>query len=242
MGVAGGPKIPRDNLVCAYDAANFKSYPGSGTTWFDLSGNGSHLTLNDANRHNGTGGGSYMDFTAGIAKYLPGSTLTNIPGTEVSNGTICIFSTIKGPDNDWKTLVRGQGTNNDHQVIINFTNGIDLGAYDNDSGNGFNDSGFDVDTLSNRTTEYHFMAWKLSTSSPFYEFFYDENLATYSGRLTGMSTYKLGFASVGAYHNQNSSTTSFSQEWGSIRMFLFYDKHLTEAELREVYRSYKTRL
>ena len=241
MGAAGGPKIPRDNLVCAYDAANFKSYPGSGTTWFDLSGNGSDLTLNDANRHNNIGAGSYMDFNSGIAKYLPAG-LDNIPGTEVSNGTMCIFSTIKGPDSDWKTLTRGTNTNGDHQVIISYANGIDLGAYDNDSGNGFNDSGFNVDTLSNRTTEYHFMAWKLSTTSPFYEFFYDENLTTSSGTITSLLTYKLGFASIGGYHNGSSAVGSFSQEWGAIRMFLFYDKHLSEQELREVYNSYKTRL
>lgn len=239
MGAAGGPKIPRDNLVCAYDAANYKSYPGSGTTWFDLSGNDNDLTLSSSGRWNDSGAASYMDFTAGIAKYLPGGSLTDIPGTAVANGTMCIFSTIKGPDSDWKTLTRG--ASQDHQVIIQQSNGIDLGMYDN-SGNDFNDSGFNVDTLSNRTTEYHFLAWKLSTSSPFYEFFYDENLSTYSGRLTGVSTSTLGFACVGGYHNGSSSPTSFSQEWGSIRMFLFYDKHLSEVELRNVYDSYRNRL
>lgn len=241
MGAHGGPKVPRANLVCAYDAANYKSYPGSGTTWFDLSGNGSHLTLNSAGAWNSNGAASYMDFTANIAKYLPAG-LANITGTEVNNGTICIFSTIKGPDGDWKTLTRGTNTNGDHQVIIQQTNGIDLGAYDNDSGNSFNDSGFNVDTLSNRTTEYHFLAWKLSTSSPYYQFYYDENLTTSSGTITSLLTYKLGFASIGGYHNGSSSIGSFSQEWGSIRMFLFYDRHLSETELREVYNSYKTRL
>jgi hypothetical protein len=34
-----GPKIVTDGLVLCLDAANRKSYPGSGTTWFDLSNN-----------------------------------------------------------------------------------------------------------------------------------------------------------------------------------------------------------
>jgi len=34
-----GPKIVKDGLVLALDAANAKSYPGTGTTWEDLSGN-----------------------------------------------------------------------------------------------------------------------------------------------------------------------------------------------------------
>lgn len=37
-----GPDIVTDGLVLALDAANVKSYPGSGTTWYDLSGNGAH--------------------------------------------------------------------------------------------------------------------------------------------------------------------------------------------------------
>jgi hypothetical protein len=37
--------IIKDNLVLYLDAANSLSYPRSGTTWSDLSGNGNHLTL-----------------------------------------------------------------------------------------------------------------------------------------------------------------------------------------------------
>jgi hypothetical protein len=44
MGIAYNPAIIRSNLVLCLDAANPKSYPGSGTTWFDLSGNGRNFT------------------------------------------------------------------------------------------------------------------------------------------------------------------------------------------------------
>lgn len=40
-----GPKIVRDGLVLALDAADKNSYPGSGTTWFDVSGNSNNGTL-----------------------------------------------------------------------------------------------------------------------------------------------------------------------------------------------------
>jgi hypothetical protein len=39
------PNIVTDGLVLYLDAANTKSYPGSGTTWFDISGNNNHVTL-----------------------------------------------------------------------------------------------------------------------------------------------------------------------------------------------------
>lgn len=45
MAPSYGPKIVKDGLVLALDAANPKSYPGTGTTWNDLSGNGSNGTL-----------------------------------------------------------------------------------------------------------------------------------------------------------------------------------------------------
>ena len=37
-------RIVRDGLVLCLDAADRKSYPGTGTTWFDRSGNGNHGT------------------------------------------------------------------------------------------------------------------------------------------------------------------------------------------------------
>ena len=45
MGAYAGPDISESGLVLALDAANTKSYPGSGTTWTDLSGNGNNGTL-----------------------------------------------------------------------------------------------------------------------------------------------------------------------------------------------------
>jgi hypothetical protein len=38
------PNIVTNGLVMAVDAANPKSYPGSGTTWYDISGNGHNLS------------------------------------------------------------------------------------------------------------------------------------------------------------------------------------------------------
>jgi hypothetical protein len=55
------PGIIRNGLVLYLDAANPKSYPGSGTTWFDLSGNGNDFTLYNGVSYNSTNGG-YLIF------------------------------------------------------------------------------------------------------------------------------------------------------------------------------------
>ena len=45
MASFAGPNLTTDKLILCLDAANTNSYPGSGTTWYDLSGNERHGTL-----------------------------------------------------------------------------------------------------------------------------------------------------------------------------------------------------
>ena len=45
MGAFSGPEIVRNGLLFCLDSTNSKSYPGSGTTWFDLTGNNYNATL-----------------------------------------------------------------------------------------------------------------------------------------------------------------------------------------------------
>ena len=45
MSTRYNPSIVRDNIVQYLDAANTKSYSGSGTTWADVSGNSRDGTL-----------------------------------------------------------------------------------------------------------------------------------------------------------------------------------------------------
>tara|TARA_A100001201_G_scaffold205_1_gene564 strand:+ start:216 stop:962 length:747 start_codon:yes stop_codon:yes gene_type:complete len=64
MGLAHSPRIVTDNLVLALDAANVKSYPGSGTTWTDLSGKGNNGTLvNGPTFNSGNSGSIDLDGT-----------------------------------------------------------------------------------------------------------------------------------------------------------------------------------
>ena len=60
MGISGGPDIIQDGLVLALDAADRNSYPGSGTTWADMSGNGNNGTLTNGPTFNSANGGSIV--------------------------------------------------------------------------------------------------------------------------------------------------------------------------------------
>jgi len=58
MAFVHSPKIVTDGLVLALDAGNTKSYPGTGTTWFDKSGRGNNGTLTNGPTFNSGNGGS----------------------------------------------------------------------------------------------------------------------------------------------------------------------------------------
>ena len=60
MGIARGPKIVTSGLVLALDAADKLSYPGSGTTWRDLSGNNNIGTLTNGPTFSGANMGSIV--------------------------------------------------------------------------------------------------------------------------------------------------------------------------------------
>jgi hypothetical protein len=74
MGIAYNPRIVTDGLVLALDAGNTKSYPGSGTTWYDLSGNGNNGILANGVGYNSNNGGS-LSFD-GVDEYVQFSSTT----------------------------------------------------------------------------------------------------------------------------------------------------------------------
>ena len=57
MRFPAGPEIIQSGLVLALDAGNSNSYPGSGTTWADLSGNGNNGTLKNGPTYSSVNGG-----------------------------------------------------------------------------------------------------------------------------------------------------------------------------------------
>lgn len=60
MAVNYNPRIVTSGLTLYLDAGNIKSYPGSGTTWSDLSGNGKNGTLTGSPTYNSSNGGSLV--------------------------------------------------------------------------------------------------------------------------------------------------------------------------------------
>ena len=92
MGVFAGPEITESGLVLALDAGNTKSYPGSGTTWTDLSGNGNTGELLNAVGYSSSnrgaltfdGSNDYVDVTANLGT-LSGYTFCHFSRRDVES-------------------------------------------------------------------------------------------------------------------------------------------------------------
>ena len=115
MAIAYNPRIVTDNLVFAFDAANVKSYPGSGSAWNDLSGNGYHATQTGA-RVSYSSAESAWEFTgtaqttaAGI--YISG--LNYVGGSSDAISNLTIESWIKCDSG-------GTGRTGDERIILSY--------------------------------------------------------------------------------------------------------------------------
>ena len=76
MALAHSPKIITDGLVLCLDAGNSKSYPGSGSTWTDLSGQGNNGTLSTTYTHNSAEG--FLKFSGSGVATIPSLLLSNV--------------------------------------------------------------------------------------------------------------------------------------------------------------------
>jgi hypothetical protein len=124
MSFAHSPKIVTDGLVLSLDAGNTKSYPGTGTTWFDKSGNGYNGTLiNGPTFNTGSLGSIVFD---GVDDYMQGSF------TALSSYTISCWFKRSGVQSDIFPVLIAFGTYspafylefNDNNTVSYYNDGI----------------------------------------------------------------------------------------------------------------------
>jgi|SaaInlStandDraft_1057018.scaffolds.fasta_scaffold11550_3 hypothetical protein len=89
MGAYGGPDIITDGLVLCLDAGSERSYPGSGTTWKDLTATGINGTLTNGPTFNSSNGGSFL--FDNVDDYVSLGASSQLPITN----QISVFSWVK---------------------------------------------------------------------------------------------------------------------------------------------------
>ena len=230
------PYVVTDGLVLLLDSDNLNSYDGNGTVWRDISGNNYDFNIN-ASGFRTIGGIKHMDLEG---SYGGPVRVNNNGGYNVPtypNATAQVFSTILNSTATWRTLLRGYV--NDHPVLIR-SGANDLGYYENGGAN-FVDSGFDVNSIPNYTTQFNFLNFHFANSSPFWEFSY--NTEPIQAQITSSSaSYQNGFYVVGkSAAGPNHDAAQGGQWWGKIGLFLYYNRKLTEAEKLQNYNAFGSR-
>jgi hypothetical protein len=97
-----GPRIVTDGLVLHLDAGNRKSYPGSGTTWYDLSGNGNNGSI-----------GTNLSFSSNVFNLVNGAAGqgVNFSGSVSSSTSCTLVFWIKTTDTQSSFWGRDPSTN-----------------------------------------------------------------------------------------------------------------------------------
>jgi hypothetical protein len=153
MGISYNPRTITDGLVLALDAANPKSYPGSGTAWTDLSGFSKNGTLVNGVGYNSSNGGSLVfdgvDDHITISQRETSSAFTyeaflmptNVSKDQMYVGTIsdAFYIRITGSKAFLSVTAAGQRTlthnttleNNKVYHIVSIYNGVQLKIYVN---------------------------------------------------------------------------------------------------------------
>ena len=122
MATKYSPKMVTDGLVLSLDAANTKSYPRSGTTWTDLSGNSNTGTLTNGPTFNaGNLGSIVFDGTNDYVGIPYNSILA--PTSQISYGAWAFLSNWN-ITNDSRLLSKTQSGGEFTGLDMNFLNSL----------------------------------------------------------------------------------------------------------------------
>jgi len=226
ISVKSGGAIPTNGLRVLLDATNSLSYPGTGTTWSDMSGYGNNFQVNASAFKGGAGSMTgYFDFQGNDGQAKNGADIS-LSG-DVS---YVVVTRIKNSTSQWRTLTRSYSA--DHHVIVQ-SGAWNIGMYDNNAA-GFIGTGYSQQSLPGYAgNTFMVMIWRWSNSdNPTYELHVD---GVSRGSISNSNArYNRGFGSIGGYHGGNTNPSSGSQWWGDIRLFAAYARRLTTTEIGEI--------
>tara|TARA_B100001250_G_scaffold302337_1_gene264050 strand:+ start:389 stop:1078 length:690 start_codon:yes stop_codon:yes gene_type:complete len=222
-----GPSIVRDNLVLCLDAGNTKSYPGSGDTWYDISGKGNHAEAN-------TSMPSF--YSNGALSYFQFDGATNECITQISTDVVDII--------DLFVITRFEFSGDTPNRMLLSKKGVDRSFRLKDGGirNSNSSSNFE-----NQNQTKTFVG--LSTTSLF-------NPTNATGSGDGTATYVIrdkwafirvtttdaDFTSGILYEIGTSSGYDSSRNYyGKVNMVFAYDRELTTAEVLQNFHALKRR-
>jgi hypothetical protein len=213
------------------DAANRKSYPGSGTTWNDLSGNGNHATLYSSPTYSNDYGGNFN--WNGSNQYATASMVNLRPTTQITQET---WFTTDSPTTSQVYIGSQYGTSSGNSYALWKTNNI--------LNSGVNTGG----SFIARSVSFNFQVgvwyYFVATYDGSTEVMYLNGQVIGSWNRTGTLTY-----------NSNNTLLAIAGDWngsgydagmgltvdGNMPVVRIYNKALTASEIQQSYNALKGR-
>jgi len=220
-----------------YDASNLASYPGSGSTWYDLSGNGNHLTFTGSVSFTSSNGGA-IDFSGSstsVSAAFRGNPSTFDTGNQVTY--ICWFKPQRGTgfDGNQATLVTmpndgGTGL----PPLLGVFNTKAFGQIDYAVGDGitFTESG----SVTINNWEMRAFATALTGSTKIWS----PTGITTNASTGSLDPFEFKVISVGGF-KANTFSDASSGYSGSIAQVVIYNRTLTDNQILDFYEATKGR-
>ncbi len=236
MAITRGPNIVRDGLVLCLDAKDPNSYPGSGSTWYDLTPNQQNGSLSGVT-FNSAG---YFDFD-GTDDVVGPSTFDY----DDSGGAFTVCAWVN-PDtftnsNPYLAIInRSDSSNHIFSVFIESSTGSgttgEMSAWFFNTGGGSSQHKSNGNCVLN-LNEWNFCVWRFIDSGG-YTFDLNNSdgsvsyndTSTASIRKDSTSQYTIGRWRGGAYH--------FNGQMGCVNL---YNRKLSNTEVLQNYNSFKSR-
>lgn len=210
------PRIVTDGLVLALDAANPKSYPGSGTTWYDLSGNGINGTLVNGPTYNSSNLGSLV--FDGVNDYvnLGNNSITQFPHN--SPWTFTFTGQIVTQNTSFPGFMV-KGSSPSSGVLVFYTSGGNLYTKHNNSQPG----------VSVSTADPFVYSWTHNGSGP--------------TRIYINGSYRSAGPTMVSTDTTNSLLLGSGDAFGNVKIFnvLKYNRQLSDKEVLQNYNALKGR-
>lgn len=123
MALTHSPSIVRDGMVLCLDAANPKSYPGSGTTWTDLSLQrySANLVNDPAYDSNNKGSIAISNTSSYVSLTSPSSRWSWTPSGSTEPNTLSIEMWVKSSDSSGYYLSKPWNGNGEYNYFIQAT-------------------------------------------------------------------------------------------------------------------------
>lgn len=207
-----GPRIPTDNLFAYVDAANNKSYPGTGTTWYDLSGNNHNFTLGSSVTHVPTIGKGVFNLPENSTGYIRNTTID-----------------LRYVDHTVITFTRKNSYANNGRVVTAYNNNWLLGHHDTTYGDYYGEGWVYSGAGTSDTTWRMFSCTRVHSTDRASLYINDYAQVTNS---TG--------ASQGPYRfNINNQYSQYSN--AQIGMLICYNRPLDSTEIAMVFNAFRGR-